>query len=231
MPSTDSISCQDFEQRIHDTLDSRRPLLKDAVLCCHAAGCPSCTELLQSYLWLDDPRPEIFPSVEGRLSDGFAADIVAQATREEAASAPVSLPPQRRMAPAEGLWSRQAWLATVGVSVAVLATMLFAQHLLPSRPAPAVSMPEIPTEFHGDPSMAYDSYEMIIAQLGMLDEEAIEQTIDRTIESAEVPEGFRPITSSLGVAFDLLRGAIPGARPRMKPQAHSTQRVRGMHLA
>jgi len=236
MSLKENISCKSFENRIHQTLDNRQSLFEDAQLCAHAAICQPCAQRLRSYALLSDPGEPLFATAQPQLKQGFAASVVAAVVAdpppENSDAKPVSRAQHAADLPEislrDSVWQRPAWLVTVGACVAVLMLLLFSQTLIPRTEPSHIAMPEIPLAIDGEGAVPYD---LIIAQLSMIDEEAIEKTIDQTIQSADVPAGFRPITSSLGVAFDLLRGAIPGAGGRPKPQAQTIRQHPGLYLA
>ena len=55
------IECREFEFRIHDLLDQRKPLINDSTLQSHASGCFCCAQLLQDFLDFENcfQAPEI----------------------------------------------------------------------------------------------------------------------------------------------------------------------------
>jgi hypothetical protein len=69
------MKCHDFDARVQQLLDDRRPLAGDGELTAHAMSCPQCEETLAAYETLlggtrQLPRPA--------LSNGFAARVVAE---------------------------------------------------------------------------------------------------------------------------------------------------------
>ncbi|MBX7166722.1 MAG: hypothetical protein K1X74_10285 [Pirellulales bacterium] len=70
------MNCDEFELRLQDTLDERRPLEAESALRGHARSCPACHELMQSFqLLLEGVRRLEIPTASPTLATRVLVDL------------------------------------------------------------------------------------------------------------------------------------------------------------
>lgn len=94
LPSDKSLDCNLFEDRIHQLLDDRQDLAKDALLGIHASKCPPCEELLKTYTSvgdsvkiLGDEIAQILEAQDFDVTHGWGAMISRHASKLAALAA------------------------------------------------------------------------------------------------------------------------------------------------
>lgn len=208
--------CEEFEERIHESLDQRIAPGSQEALRHHARGCPGCNGLLASYEQLSDGLNFFEPAGP---REGFSRRVVEQ----------VSAVRVRR---------RRVAIAT---AVAVLAAAcLFA--VLPSflwRGGPHdIASPNHPTSDGGEPTVespdvdatddassgaATDKQKDVDIEQAHIfwDEWASRFSTDRWKPVDRITGEFAPITEPLSIAIDEIRSAIPLGRSRRSDESSS----------
>jgi hypothetical protein len=210
--------CEEFEERIHESLDQRIAPGSQEALHNHARGCPSCNGLLASYEQLSDGLNFFEPAGPG---EGFSRRVVEQVSVVRAQ--------RRRVA-----------VATATAVAVLAAACLFA--VLPSflwRDGPHdIAAPNDPTLDGGEATIESPNVDATDAassesasdkQKGVdieqahifWDEWASRISTDRWKPVDRITGEFAPITEPLSIAIDEIRSAIPLGRSRPSDESSS----------
>ncbi|TWU57485.1 hypothetical protein [Rubripirellula reticaptiva] len=121
--------CAQFEQRMHERLDQRRPLSADAVLTSHADHCARCQQTLDAWRSIDLALPSPRPAAN-------SASVLRPQSLSTSQTSSLSL----------------AWIALAAMVLATMTGLAFYSNQ-PVAPTAQAYVPAVPNELleHADP--------------------------------------------------------------------------------
>ncbi len=206
------MQCDDFETRLQSLLDDRQPPERDASLQAHAAWCERCGQLLRT----QEGLMRALRSVPVHPSEDFSRRVIAEAKvgRASANQRPWALVPAALVALAA------SWLIFMSGPTAqnTSSTPISAEPRVAEQIRPSNSGSELPQLVLSEGALSQEEQldESLVA-LGSAVQEIFnrfsEAPFDELQSVDRITGGFRPIATTLNVAFDALRRTLPGQAP------------------
>jgi hypothetical protein len=219
------MKCDEFEEHLQQMLDRRRPLHRAASLWAHAQKCRACRGLLDAY---EDLLAGLELFEPPALNEDFAQRVVRQ------------VEPAR---PAVRRWVKYLRLTAAALAAGLLLTLLPGLRARVARPQPAppitrtalpaATAPAVAAVVPVPPpaSAAADATVALVPPVAPERLRAVWQHWAMSLSQGPlepvdgIAGGLRPITTSLTVALDVIRNAIPLGREH-PPKAESSDSAR-----
>ena len=235
------MKCQEFEDRLQLLLDDREAPERDEQLLAHANGCPGCREMLQAQEALFEALPRTKTVARPAWLATVGEKVIAASLVEKASEGKTARVPRWRIdmrwlsvglvgvAAAVVLMFSPAWKAITGprengvkpeqtvhqdepgnrknrgqyaITRSSLPRDKQPQKPVPPGPLPGPSPAQAPSPQLNDYQLALHNWM-----------QAFPEAVD--VERLEESPGIRPLASSIGLAIDTLRRALPGHREDM----------------
>jgi len=197
--------CADFETRLNEVLDERGSVEVDPQLSAHAQNCPDCSGLLAGCSALLD-------GLDARMTPQPPVELADRVLKQSASS--------------RDTWSGRLLAICVAVAAGLLIALLpklfyptgpGSQPMAEDTPVDIDVTPpgtdsdvappaDTPTPPPSGPSLAN---QLPYAEMVRYTGQTMAQ-FPNTVRNTQTPEGLRPVTSSMAVAFDAVRRTLPG---------------------